>query len=73
MLPSHLTEPLLFWNSVPPFRSNLNLELHLRGCLNWIYALKRSLGLLDRLESLSPEEHFHLAAASPEPFCQSNV
>lgn len=26
---------------VPPFGSVLNLELHLRGCLRWLYALKR--------------------------------
>lgn len=27
--------------AVPPFPSVLNLELHLRGCLDWMYALKR--------------------------------
>ncbi len=30
---------------VPFFRSVLNLELHLRGCLEWVYALKRRLGI----------------------------
>lgn len=29
----------------PEFRSLLNLELHLSGCLDWFYALKRRLGL----------------------------
>ncbi len=31
---------------VPYFRSLLNLELHLAGCLDWFYALKRRLGLM---------------------------
>ncbi len=31
--------------AVPYFRSVLNLELHLTGCLNWLYALKRRAGL----------------------------
>jgi peptidoglycan/xylan/chitin deacetylase (PgdA/CDA1 family) len=30
---------------VPSFKSLLNLELHLAGCLDWMYALKRRLGL----------------------------
>ena len=29
---------------VPQFQSLLNLELHLRGCLDWFYALKRRAG-----------------------------
>src|SRR5262249_50158451 len=35
----------------PPFRSLLNLELHLKGCLNWIYSLKRRLGWIDKPEA----------------------
>lgn len=31
---------------VPYFRSLLNLELHLTGCLDWFYALKRRLGFM---------------------------
>jgi len=31
---------------VPAFPSVLNLDLHLSGCLNWVYALKRGLGWL---------------------------
>ena len=31
---------------VPYFRSLLHLELHLAGCLDWLHALKRRLGLL---------------------------
>ena len=30
---------------VPYFRSLVNLELHLAGCLDWMYALKRRVGL----------------------------
>lgn len=29
----------------PNFRSLLNLELHLSGCLDWMYAMKRTVGL----------------------------
>jgi peptidoglycan/xylan/chitin deacetylase (PgdA/CDA1 family) len=32
---------------VPYFPSVLNLELHLRGCLRWLYTLKYRAGLLD--------------------------
>lgn len=31
---------------VPYFRSVLNLEIHLTGCLDWSYALKRRVGLI---------------------------
>jgi peptidoglycan/xylan/chitin deacetylase (PgdA/CDA1 family) len=31
---------------VPYFESVLNLELHLAGCLDWMYSLKRRVGLL---------------------------
>jgi peptidoglycan/xylan/chitin deacetylase (PgdA/CDA1 family) len=34
--------------AVPPFASNLHLEIHLRGGLIWYHALKRRLGLGDR-------------------------
>jgi hypothetical protein len=47
---------------VPPFCSVLNLELHLSGCLNWFYALKRRLGLQPQLET--PETR---APAGPWP------
>jgi peptidoglycan/xylan/chitin deacetylase (PgdA/CDA1 family) len=33
---------------VPDFHSLLHLELHLRGCLDWYYALKRHAGLMGR-------------------------
>jgi peptidoglycan/xylan/chitin deacetylase (PgdA/CDA1 family) len=37
-------DPLLLPREpVPEFRSILNLELHLTGCLHWFYSLKRSL------------------------------
>jgi peptidoglycan/xylan/chitin deacetylase (PgdA/CDA1 family) len=31
---------------IPYFRSLLNLELHLTGCLDWVYALKNKVGLV---------------------------
>jgi peptidoglycan/xylan/chitin deacetylase (PgdA/CDA1 family) len=31
---------------VPYFRNVLNLELHLTGCLDWLYAIKRQVGLV---------------------------
>jgi peptidoglycan/xylan/chitin deacetylase (PgdA/CDA1 family) len=36
---------LLPREAVPYFKSLLHLDLHLRGCLGWAYALKRRLGL----------------------------
>jgi peptidoglycan/xylan/chitin deacetylase (PgdA/CDA1 family) len=40
------TEFVLPREAVPYFRSVLHLELHLTGCLHWMYALRRRLGLL---------------------------
>jgi peptidoglycan/xylan/chitin deacetylase (PgdA/CDA1 family) len=37
-------QPILPREAVPYFRSVLNLELHLTGCLDWLYALKRRAG-----------------------------
>jgi peptidoglycan/xylan/chitin deacetylase (PgdA/CDA1 family) len=42
----HLNEPILPRIPVPEFRSVLNLELHLTGCLQWVYAVKRRVGLM---------------------------
>src|SRR5207245_3983086 len=36
--------------AVPYFKSLLHLDLHIRGCLRWAYALKRRLGLGGRPE-----------------------
>jgi hypothetical protein len=33
-------------DAVPCFKSLLILELHLTGCLHWVYALKRRVGML---------------------------
>ena len=44
--------------AVPYFPSVLNLEVHLAGCLDWVYALKRRVGLG------VPPEH------SPSPYVQ---
>lgn len=38
--------PILPREPVPYFHSLLNLELHLAGCLDWFYDLKRRVGLL---------------------------
>jgi peptidoglycan/xylan/chitin deacetylase (PgdA/CDA1 family) len=38
------TEAILPREAVPYFHSVVNLELHLRGCLNWVYELKRRAG-----------------------------
>ena len=40
---------------VPPFRSVLNLELHLTGCLDWMYAVKRRLGWIEGPENPVPD------------------
>ena len=39
-------EPILPRQPVPCFQSLLNLELHLTGCLDWVYALKRQAGMI---------------------------
>jgi peptidoglycan/xylan/chitin deacetylase (PgdA/CDA1 family) len=39
-------DPIVPRENVPSFGSNLNLELHLTGCLDWLYALKRQVGLM---------------------------
>jgi hypothetical protein len=42
----HGTDPrMLPREAVPWFRSNLNLEIYLSGCLRWFHSLKRRLGL----------------------------
>jgi peptidoglycan/xylan/chitin deacetylase (PgdA/CDA1 family) len=42
----HLDEPIMPRIPVPQFQSLLNLELHLTGCLQWIYAIKRQAGMM---------------------------
>lgn len=44
---------LLPREAVPYFSTVANLELHLRGCLDWVYALKRRVGLLEERPQLS--------------------
>lgn len=41
--------------AAPPFRSLLNLELHLAGCLDWMYAFKRKVGLVGPGRRMGPE------------------
>jgi hypothetical protein len=38
--------------AVPYFRSILHLELHLRGCLDWLYGVKRRLGMMEERPQL---------------------
>ena len=42
----HLNEPVVPRQAAPDFSSVLNLELHLTGCLQWVYAIKRKVGLV---------------------------
>ncbi|MBI3822939.1 MAG: polysaccharide deacetylase family protein [Planctomycetes bacterium] len=42
----HLRGQILPREAMPYFRSLLNLELHLSGCLDWFYGMKRRVGLL---------------------------
>lgn len=39
-------QPILPRVPAPSFDSLLNLELHLTGCLDWVYALKRQAGMI---------------------------
>ena len=41
-----LEQPILPRVPAPSFDSLLNLELHLTGCLDWVYALKRQAGMI---------------------------
>ncbi len=41
-----MAEPILPREPAPSFPSLLNLELHLAGCLDWVYALKRQVGMI---------------------------
>jgi peptidoglycan/xylan/chitin deacetylase (PgdA/CDA1 family) len=49
------TEQVLTREPIPYFQSNLNLELHLSGCLQWFYAFKQRLGRLREAEEPLPE------------------
>jgi hypothetical protein len=42
----HLDQPIVPREPVPYFRSVLDLELHLSGCLHWPYKAKGCVGLL---------------------------
>jgi peptidoglycan/xylan/chitin deacetylase (PgdA/CDA1 family) len=44
---------LLPREAVPYFPTAVNLELHLRGCLDWVYALKRRVGLMEDRPQMS--------------------
>jgi peptidoglycan/xylan/chitin deacetylase (PgdA/CDA1 family) len=55
---------LLPREAVPYFSSVVNLELHLRGCLDWVYALKRRLGLMNDKPQMS---RYHEQALNMSP------
>jgi peptidoglycan/xylan/chitin deacetylase (PgdA/CDA1 family) len=42
----HMKDTILPREPAPSFPSLLNLELHLAGCLDWIYSVKRKLGII---------------------------
>ncbi len=53
---------------VPDFHSLLHLELHLRGCLDWYYALKRRAGLMAKSpcrEALRQAQHQEVTDLEP--------
>lgn len=50
---------------VPYFPNNLNLELHLSGCLHWFYGLKRRLGLLRPYEGPARSNYDPAVPAEP--------
>ena len=52
---------------MPYFKSILNLELHLAGVLNWMYALKRRLGLQPPILADPEQGAAGRAAESAEP------
>ncbi|MCS7044727.1 MAG: polysaccharide deacetylase family protein [Gemmataceae bacterium] len=41
-----LRYPIIPRQPMPQFRSLLNLEMHLTGCLDWVYSLKRRVGII---------------------------
>lgn len=42
----HMKRQILPREAMPYFRSLLNLELHLTGCMDWFYQIKRRVGLI---------------------------
>ena len=64
---------LLPREAVPHFRSVVNLELHLRGCLDWFYALKRRLGLIDERPQMAPFQEQALEAPPNTVLCPSQA
>jgi peptidoglycan/xylan/chitin deacetylase (PgdA/CDA1 family) len=59
--------------AVPYFRSLLNLELHLAGCLNWVYALKRRLGRPEPQRGSWPSYERLRAPSPPADLCASTT
>jgi peptidoglycan/xylan/chitin deacetylase (PgdA/CDA1 family) len=55
---------------VPAFHSVLNLELHLTGCLNWMYALKRRMGWIHGPENPIPDGEFGLSLKAGREVCR---
>jgi peptidoglycan/xylan/chitin deacetylase (PgdA/CDA1 family) len=56
---------------VPYFHDLVNLELHLTGCLEWYYALRRRLGTLDNSRSRYQYREEELILPVPNCLCAS--
>ncbi len=63
---ANLKSRMLPREPVPYFRSLLNLELHLTGCLGWYYRLKRRLGLMPSADDWVEHGYEGLFAASDQ-------
>ena len=55
---------------VPYFRSVLNLELHLTGCLQWFYAIKHRMGYLDGQDDRIAERIPQLSYSGERTLCR---
>ncbi len=64
---------LLPREAVPYFSSVLNLELHLLGCLDWMYAIKRHLGLMEERPQMARIQEQVLKAQSDPLMCISSM
>ncbi len=60
---------LLPREAVPYLHSVLNLELHLRGCLDWLYAVKRRLGLMGEPPQVALMQEQAIKAQSDPLMC----
>jgi peptidoglycan/xylan/chitin deacetylase (PgdA/CDA1 family) len=64
---------LLPREAVPYFSNVLNLELHLRGCLDFVYAAKRRLGLMEERPQMARVQEQVIKAQSDPLMCISSA